>query len=76
MSRKNKATIAFPREAAMALHWLDSMTGVELLAGNPAAKSEDGWVHTVYVTGFDSQNRQTWAWINADVRNKWKGGNP
>ena len=66
--RKNKATIAYPREAAMALHWLDGMRDVRKLDGHDHPFSP-----LVYVTGFDSQDRQTWAWINADVWNKWKG---
>ena len=69
MSRKNKATIAFPREPAMALHWLDGMRDVRKL-GDHDTLGEDP---LVYVTGFDSQDRQVWAWINADVWNKWKG---
>lgn len=69
MNRKNKVTIAYPREAAMALHWLDGMHGVRKLGEGSMI---DG-APLVYVTGFDSQDRQTWAWINADVWNKWKG---
>ena len=59
-----------PREAAMALHWLDGMRDVQLLSWEVTTGT------MAYVTGFDAQGRQCWAWINADVWNKWKGENP